>query len=360
MDIFSEIKGLDVSKQHTKFKLLNNCQMLHEKRILESWTRGMVDKDCKMVREFQETFHSSFWEFFLFKLFQDAGFILDQSYQMPDFIIKSPSDMYVEAVVSNIKDGGRSESKRTLEDQLTMLRPPYMYDKFYEELDESIARDSNAIHSKIKKYHESYLKRAWVREDVPFVIAISSYDQVNYGREYIYSMLALLYGLYFDANSEQYYHKDSIIKPGTKESLIQIGLFNNLDYSDISAVIYSCTVTLGKLTSLSISNNMPSMNTVYIIRRNNIEKNYQLQIVSGDCPEYLEDGVFVFHNPNAKHKLSEELFSNLHVTQFFFQNGSLDCIGNNTPIVARLNVSKLMLCEITPYVMEQIRLYNRL
>lgn len=152
-DIFAEIKGLDESTQHTKFKLINNNrQMLGEKEILKSWTNGMIDKDGKMVREFQETFHSSFWEFFLFKLFQDAGFILDQSHQMPDFIIKAPSDMYVEAVVANIKDGGRYESERTIEDQMTMLYPPYMYDKFYEELDESITRNSSAIHSKIKKY----------------------------------------------------------------------------------------------------------------------------------------------------------------------------------------------------------------
>ena len=361
MDIFSKINGLEESKQHPKFKLLNNnVQMISEKRILENWTSGMIDKDGKMVREFQETFHSSFWEFFLYRLFQDASFTLDQSHQMPDFIIKAPSDMYVEAVISNIKDGGRPESERTIEDQMTMMLPPYMNDKFYDELDESIVRNSSAIHSKIKKYRESYLKRGWVRDDVPFVIAISSYDQINYGREYIYSMLALLYGLYFDADSEQYNYKKSILKPGTKESFIQIGLFNNSDYSDISAIIYSCTVTLGKMTSLSISNNMFSTNTVYNIRRNGIGENYQLQIVSDVCPEYLEDGVFVFHNPNAKHKLPEDLFSNLCVTQFFFEDGNLNYLGNANPLVARLNVSSLMSGAVLPYVMEQIRLYNRL
>lgn len=361
MDIFSTVKGLEESKQHTKFKLLNQeAQMLNEKRILESWTNGMIDKDGKMVREFQETFHSCFWEFFLFKLFQEAGFTLDQSHQMPDFIINAPTDMYVEAVVSNIKEGGKPESKRTIEDQLSMLRPPYLHDMFYEELNESITRDSNAVHSKIKKYRESYLKREWVREEVPFVIALSSYDQVNYGREYIYSMLALLYGMYFDANSEMYYQKDSIIKPGTKDSNIPIGIFNNPSYSDISAIIYSCTVTIGKLTSLSISNNMPSLNTVYNIRKNNVEGKYQLQIVSGNNPEYLADGVFVFHKPNAKHKLPEELFSTIPVTQFFFNDGNLDYMGNATPLVARYNTSSLLAMVSEPYIMEQIRLYNRL
>ncbi len=361
MDIFSTVKGLEESKQHTKFKLLNQeAQMLNEKRILESWTNGMIDKDGKMVREFQETFHSCFWEFFLFKLFQEAGFTLDQSHQMPDFIINAPTDMYVEAVVSNIKEGGKPESKRTIEDPLSILRPPYLHDMFYEELNESITRDSNAVHSKIKKYRDSYLKREWVREEVPFVIALSSYDQVNYGREYIYSMLALLYGMYFDANSEMYYQKDSIIKPGTKDSSISIGIFNNPSYSDISAIIYSCTVTIGKLTSLSISNNMSSLNTVYNIRKNNVQWKYQLQIVSSNNPEHLADGVFIFHNPNAKHKLPEELFSTIPVKQFFFNDGNLDYMGNATPLVARYNTSSLLAMVSEPYIMEQIRLYNRL
>lgn len=361
MDIFSTVKGLEESKQHTKFKLLNHeFQMLDEKRILEDWTNGMIDKDGKMVREFQETFHSCFWEFFLFKLFQEAGFTLDQSYQMPDFIINAPTDMYVEAVVSNIKEGGKPESKRTIENQMSMLRPPYLHNMFYEELNESITRNSNAVHSKIKKYRESYLKRAWVGEEVPFVIALSSYDQVNYGREYIYSMLALLYGMYFNVNSETYYQQDSIIKPGTKDSHIPIGIFNNPSYSDISAIIYSCTITIGKLTSLSISNNIPSLNTVYNIRKNIVKGKYQLQIVSGNNPEHLADGVFVFHNPNAKHKLPEELFSAIPVTQFFFNGGNLDYKGNATPLVARYNTSSLLAKVSKPYIMEQIRLYNRL
>lgn len=361
MDIFSKVKGLDESKQHPKFKMLNeDFQMYSQKRLLESWASGMVDKDGKMAREFQETFHSCFWEFFLFKLFQEAGFTLDQSHQMPDFIINAPIDLYVEAVVSNIREGGKPEKERTMTDQMAMLCPPYLHDTFYEELNESITRDSSAIHSKIKKYRNSYSKKSWIKKEVPFVIAFSSYDQVNYGREYIYSMLALLYGMYFDAVSEQYYAKDSIIKPGTKNSSIQLGIFNDLDYSDISAIIFSCTVTLGKLTSLSISNNMPSLNTVYNIRKNITEGKYLLQVVSPDNPEDLADGVFIFHNPHATVKLPEELFSAVSTTQFFFEDGALNYTGNATPLVSRYNTSSLLSGFTEPYIMEQIRLYNRM
>lgn len=361
MDIFSPVKGLNETNQHLKFKLLNQQDQLYsEKKILQGWTNGMIDKDGKMVREFQETFHSCFWEFFLFKLFQEAGFSLDQNHPMPDFIINSPIDMYVEAVVSNIKGSGRPESERTLEDQISMLCPPYLHKAFYDELNESITRNSNAVHSKINKYRESYLKREWVKEDVPFVIALSSYDQVNYGREYIYSMLALLYGMYFNAETQNYSLKKSIIKPGTKDSSIPIGLFNDPSYSDISAILFSCTVTLGKLTSLAVSNNMFSLNSVYNIRKNIIDGKYVLQLVSEFSPEDLADGVFIFHNPNAKRKLSEEIFSSIPVTQFFFNGNNLDYVGNSTPLIARFNTSSFLAKAYEPYIIDQIRLYNRL
>lgn len=105
---------------------------------------------------------------------------------------------------------------------------------------------------------------------------------------------------------------------------------------------------------------MPSLNTVYTIRKNNVEVKYQLKTVSYNNPEYLADVVFIFHNPNAKHKLHEELFSAIPVTQFFFNDGNLNYMGNAASLVARYNTSSLLAMISEPYIMKQIRLYNRL
>lgn len=342
LDLFKDIKGLDESKQHTKFLLLKNeIQLQYEKQMLSNWTEGLIDKDKKFVRQFQETFHSSFWEMYLYQLFMKAKYELDQTHQAPDFIIKSPSEFYVEAVVSNIKQTGRKENQRTMEDQISMTVPPYLQDDFYEFLDESIIRASSAIDYKYKKFKEKYIKHDWVKKDKPFVIAMGSYDQVNYGREYIYSMLAFLYGMYFEPNSECFIKKDKVIKKETNLE-IPLGIFLDEKYEDISAIIYSCTLTLGKLTSLSISSGNPSLNTVYNIRRNCESNKYLLQVVGKDSPEELEDGVFVFHNPNAKNKLPEDFLEGVAVTQFYFDNGELSYIGNATPIISRINMSKLL------------------
>lgn len=362
LDLFHDIKGVDQSKQHPKFLLLKNNSLLrNEKNILLTWSEGFVDRDNKFVREFQETFHSSFWELFLYKLFTAAKFHLDQTHQMPDFLIASPEEFYVEAVIANIKNIGTQESERTLKDQLGILMPPYLRNDFYEEMNEAITRASNAINMKHKKIINDYKKYEWIKPGTPFVLAVGSFDQVNYGREYIYPMLALLYGLYFLPPQNSYCEKSEIIKPGT-QSKIPIGIFTNNHYSEISAIIFSCTLTLGKLTSLSISRGNESLNSVICFRRTDrdSQEKFLLQEVSQDIPEDIADGVFVFHNPYAKNKLPNELFSKIAVTQLFFENKNLVYLGNDSPLIARLNTNKVVYQHEKIRFQECLRLYNRL
>ena len=346
-----------VSKLHPKVSLLkSNSQLISEKNMLLDWTNGLVDRDGKFIKQFQETFHSCFWEILLYKLFTDAGFSLNQSYQVPDYIVTSPCNFYVEAVTANIRQGGRQEIERTLYDQFSVLVPPYRQDDFYERLDEAIVRLANSINVKYNKYCNEYLKREWIKRDVPYVVALASFDQINYGAEYIYPMLALLYGLYFDVHKNSYNFKDHIQKEQTNAQ-IQLGIFNDEHYSDISAIIYTCTLTLGKLTALSISCGNHSLNKVYNIRENLETKQFILQNVSPFSTEDIGDGIFVFHNPNAKNKLPDNLFENVAITNIQMDNTGVCFFGNECPIVARINTPLLqndfLLCEI-------VREYNRL
>lgn len=362
LDLYQEIQNIDESKWHPKFKFLmnNKVQLSGERSALSNWTEGFNDRDNKIIKEFQTTFHSSLWEFYLYALFKDAGFILDQTHNRPDFIIKYPAEIYVEAVVSNIRNGGKKEDERNLDDNLSMFTPPYMQSDFYEVLDEAIIRHSNAIIHKCKKITKEYSKCEWIRPENPFVIAISSYGQINYGREYIYPMLALLYGLYYCPEFDDFIKRSSIVKKDTNAD-IPIGIFNNFDNDNISAIIYSCTTTLGKLTSLAISSGSLSMNVVYNIRRDYKDPRipYKLHIVDSDSPEELSDGVFIFHNPNAKHKIPVEYFKATNVTQYFVENDNLRYVGNPFPIVARMNIPLVMKSEFDIIITENLRAYNR-
>lgn len=348
LDVFKRLKDVKEGDLHPKFKLLRDTVMLQgEKDILCNWTDGFEDRDNKIIKEFQTTFHSSFWEFYLFQVFKELNFKIDFKYDRPDFIVKYPQDFYIEAVVSNVKQNGKSEYLRTFEDISSMLVPPHKQKDFYEVLDEGIIRNSNAILSKSTKYLDKYVKCEWVDKDKPFVIALSSYSQINYGREHIYSMMALLYGAYFIPEIDRYEMRD-VIKKETGSD-VSLGLFNDKSFEHISAIIFSCTVTLGKLTSLVISNlndeDKCTMNGVLNVRHDYEFPHYKMHKVSKENPEYLTDGLLVFHNPFAKSKLNIDLFKESNAVQVVGTESGISFIGENLPIYSRFNVLDAMLTK---------------
>ncbi|MGE6397374.1 hypothetical protein [Chryseobacterium scophthalmum] len=336
LNLFTELKEIKDEKLHAKFKYLRN-NLFREQLVLQKWVEKFEDRDNKIIKEFQMSFHSSFWEFYLYAVFTEIGCTVDFSQNRPDFIIDSPKRILVEAVASGINTvSGRSESTRTANDTSSMLLPPHKQPDFFEVMDEAITRYSNSIYSKKEKYKE-YAECSWVTGEEPYVIALGSYAQVNYGREYIYPMMALLFGDYYDPSQQKYIDKTFIKKPGTDVD-IPLGLFRNPEFGDISAILFSCTATLGKLTSLANSSSeWPSINHVLNIRHDFEEPYYKLHEVSPQNPEFLTDGLFVFHNPYAKNKLDVSLFQQTNALQVYIEDGKMLFAGENLPIYARHN-----------------------
>jgi hypothetical protein len=350
MEIF-ELQ-IDKNKLHQKFKIIKDClAYTGEQQVLKDWIKGFIDRDNKIVKEFQESFHSSFWEFYLFAVFKEAGFEVDFTKNRPDFIIKTPLKLYIEAVVANIKQDGKKEEERTLDDILSMLQPVHLDEKFNEKLNESVTRYFNSIQCKYKKYNGYYEKSKYKKgyiedddfdKDTPYIIALSGYEQINYGNNFYYAMFALLYGLFYDNLNDKYEKKEYILKPGT-DSKLEIGLFLNDQMKELSAIIFSSTVTLGKLTSLAISQDKSPLkiNAVLCIRHDIEPPYFKPQLVSQANPEYLSDGLFIFHNPFAKNKLPNDSFKNTNAINIYFDIEKKHKIfeGNNLPIVSRLNLA---------------------
>ena len=125
LDIFTE--QIEESKLHPKYKTIRDClNFTGEQEILKDWIDGFIDRDNKIVKEFQESFHSTFWEFYLYAVFKEAKFEIDFTKNRPDFIVIKPQKLYIEAVVSEIKQNGIKEEERTLEDILSMLKPVHL------------------------------------------------------------------------------------------------------------------------------------------------------------------------------------------------------------------------------------------
>jgi hypothetical protein len=344
MDVFAKIPGLSEDKLHQKFKLLRDEYYYRGARnIIEQWTQDFNDKDNKIALEFQTTFHSSFWEFYLHAVFKRVGLQLKEKHKRPDFIIQGEFEFYVEAVVSEIKKDGVPETERTIDDILSMLEPIETDEEFSLIIDEAIVRHSNSIYSKLKKFTgyenskgkwiDGYKVLEWINESNPYIIALSSYDQIQYGREYIYSMFALLYGFYYSPETKAYSKKDTLIKPNT-ESSIKIDIFETEEMKDVSAVIFTSLMTVGKLSSLSKSTGHDLAHVLNV--RYSIEPpHYRIHEVTSDHPEDLLDGLYVFHNPNAKVKFEcAELRSN-HIVEFSLDDKGLGAEGGRAPIVAR-------------------------
>ncbi|MFC3157121.1 hypothetical protein SAMN05443633_11278 [Chryseobacterium arachidis] len=356
LDLFENLPEIPEEKLHAKFKFLKD-NLFPEKAILSGWVKGFIDKDNKIVAEFQESFHSSFWEFYLFAVFSELCLKVDFSHSSPDFIISSPQRILIEAVVSNIRDGGRGEHDRKDRDILSMLVPQHLAIDFNEVLDEAIVRHSSAIIKKWNKYKTDYSVLDHVAGDEPYIISLSSYAEVNYGREFVYPMMALLFGLYYDPMVDDYLPRSSIKMPGT-ESEIPLGLFSNSALEDVSAILFSATTTLGKLTALANSDNdSEQLNHVVNVRQISDDPSYSIKSVSPTEPEHLSDGLFLFHNPFAKNIVDRNMFGNTNIVQIFLDGDQFRFEGKKTPLFSRYNdIVKLP----EEFLASIIRRFNRL
>lgn len=348
---------------HQKFLFLRDKPFLiSQKKQLEKWFEGFEDRDNKIVKEFQTTFHSTFWEIYLHAVFKEIGFEIDFSYDRPDFILKdTPSNIMVEATVANIKEGGIPEDTRNESNILSMFVPPVLQSNFDYELKESIARYGNSILTKNKKFHKTYKNCDWVTPKNPYVIALSSYAQVDYGRDYIYGIMALLYGLYFIPEKNDFILKKSINKNETTTE-IPLGIFFDESYSDVSAVIFSTTTTIGKLTAEVASNNpYYNENLVFNLYRDFLDEDepYKTMLVSPNSQEILTDGLFVFHNPNARIPLSLKTFHAPGITQYYCDaNATFRRAGNPNPTIARMNFPSLFAKKYIEEIEKDVQCYN--
>jgi hypothetical protein len=160
-------------------------------------------------------------------------------------------------------------------------------------------------------------------------------------------MLAVLYNAYFDPFDEknllihcednydrEYKYLDRFIK--NNGTALELVFFSTEQYSHISAIIYSCTLTLGKLTSLS-ERHSPFDKCIKIVWETYVGE-FHVARFSGSKPdELISDGLFVFHNPFAKVRLDENSVSAKETTHVFFdpENSEIKIIAPSARVLKR-------------------------
>lgn len=371
MDLFSPL--VEEEKLHPLFrKIVGESIYKPTMCIINKWSDGILGRrqeSIKFVKEFQMTFNSSLWELYLNKAFVDLGFEIDYSKKSPDFhlIHKSGIRINVEAVTSNNKNNLCAEYyndtslKSALEDSTEHF------------LDQSTIK----LIGKIKDKHELFVGTKSKRHPYssldhvqgnPFVIAIAPFDNhISYMQNNM-AINRVLYGIEppgADGSQDKVGHISN--SNGQK---IDLGIFTNDAYKQISAVIFSTTGMFGKaivqtdlkgmvratryrqfsVDEFLIAEGMSSIGCSHI-KIDSEHDLFRLRFfdgfnVSGSDMHFYSankhkeshlDGLHVYYNPYAEFPLREDLFAAREITQngYDTESGLMICHHSDGSLVSR-------------------------
>ncbi|PEF41607.1 hypothetical protein CON84_00565 [Bacillus sp. AFS094228] len=307
-----DIKDLLFNKIYPDHKLNPNFRNIADEELpfsrdlLKQWAEGFVDRDHKFVKEFQTTFNSSFWELYLFAVLKELGFIVNFSYDRPDFVVEGDNGFLIEATIaSHAKDETPEWQKNYSEDELN----EWTKEKI---VDNATLRLANAFIGKSRKYTDSYKKLPYV-QGKPYIIAIAPFDSPYFFLQNHQAIQGVLYGFdRFIAIDWDHQTRDILDKVFLEEiekktgSKVPLGYFTNPEHSHVSAVIFNNAATFSKVRLISEE---PRITLVQYRRYND----YGTQSLEGVVEksvfnEHLLDGIVVYHNPYAEIPFNIEEF----------------------------------------------------
>lgn len=318
MNLFNAVVPDD--RQHPHFQSVLSPEYEPCRTVVQEWAGDFPDRDGKFVQEFQTTFNSSFWELYLHATFREYGFEFDWSKSAPDFLLSRDGRSFcVEAVTANAADGKPNEwDFKFWEGEAPRID--------LEKLNrEAMIRLANAIHAKHRKYRDSYAKLAHAAGK-PFILAVAPFEQPHFNHQYNRPIKAVLYDHYVDES--EYLANPAAFPngPRTKQlgfvtkdngTDIELGVFNDDRMRHISAVMFSCTATWGKVDALAppMEHRQTIMSTMW-----GSEPDGRPVMRNGspaEVGETLTDGLQIYHNPYALHPLDPALFRRRGVIQCF-------------------------------------------
>lgn len=390
MDLFTP-KFKD-ERLHPYFKrLITSEEFKPVQETLSLWSEGLLGRkkeSNKFINEFQLSFNSSFWELYLNKAFLDMGFNIDYSKESPDFNLTHNSGriINVEAVSSNNKLNEdkdyytKSAYKKSIDSKKDNLdfATLKLLGKLKDKRDLFIGVEDKKT-KKPKKFPYSKLKHV---SGNPFVVAIAPFDS-HYAYTQNNTLInRVLFGIEpptIDKNGQPIFKEIPHIV-GKDGKNIELGIFTNDSYKEISAVIFSTTGTFGKAVVQSNVKNTKVRSTRYResdlgefisnhgldnfgMTERKLSKTYDIIstrepceikipgsdsnfIVYGsdihfcDLSEHEEthlDGLHIYYNPYADVPLDEDLFNAYEITQNYFDKNTREMIPvhNDNSLVSR-------------------------
>jgi len=300
---------INQNKLHSHFNYLLKDENSKLRDVLSEWAIGFKDRDNKFVKQFQETFNSSFWELYLYKCLKELNYIVDFDKSSPDFVTyTSYSTLCIEAVTANeAKNDNPEWTQESFDSHKNKTHEEFMnYATF---------RLFDAISKKNEHYKKVYSKLGHV-EKKPYIIAVAPFEQSMFSTQNNVAINRVLYAKEVDIKKMDYVDFPFCEKnDGTK---LELGIFRSDKYSDISAIIFSTTATISKVivqTNIDCDVRITKYKEIQDIKE-------MMDLVSivknSDYYEEILDGLQVHHNPYAKIPLDLREFDNHYITHYFY------------------------------------------
>lgn len=340
------------AKLHVSFQALRRDPTYAPvQSVIQSWAVGLLDRTRegdKFVKEFQSTFNSAMWELYLNKALADLEFNIDFSKTAPDFCVTTKAGylLNIEAVISDRVIGGFAADSQGELDFKTRSAL-----KLIGKLNDKV-RLYRGVHGKKTPY--SSLDH--VRE-VPFVVAIAPFDSALSLTQNNELINLVLFGLGAPSHdADKFGHQERITKIQKKVGVdVDVGIFTNDSFKEISAVMFSTTGTFGKAVIESgIDRLVRSCRYRITHRRNPLAREaawspgdtylslgplgflkrrrwqWGSDIIGMDvriCPSTAHrethlDGLQVYYNPYAQHPLDPNIFGPGEIAHNFYDIAS--------------------------------------
>jgi hypothetical protein len=272
------------------------------RQMLDEVFAAMGDRDGNFVEQFQTTgFDARTWELYLYAAFAEAGYSLDQSHEVPDFILDSGEHSWtVEATTS---------SRRPGEGQLQLANTDNLLDFLANELP---IRLGSPLYSKLQKDYPDLPHVA----GKPFVLALecfASQDAFFFSESTVTSyLLGRDTVAETDADGTIRLRTVPIDEHQVGAKRIPSGFFQQAETDLVSAVIYSNSGTISKFNRIGFQEGRGSEG-LWMARQGlravpdpSVYEPEYFWYEVGDVPEQWGQGLVVIHNPNAKHPLSRD------------------------------------------------------
>ena len=309
-------QGLDQKNQKTFqiFEPLLSQKLLHQdfivlaesngyspaREILKEIAYTFVDTDGNYIQQFQTNgFDARLWELYLYAVLHEMDYEIDRSYQAPDYMARNiVGQIVLEATTANAAPPLLDMEARKLKDI---------------QLEDYVAiRLGSPLFSKLNK---RYWDQAHVKGH-PFILAVADFrrhETLSFCAPYL---MHYLYGIRQNETADGGTY--SPIKKHTFEGkTIPSGFFNLPDAENISAVLFSDSGTIAKFNRMGRVAGFgdPSIIMARVgerfSRRDSERPEAFRVLVDEQYQERWSEGIWIFHNPQAKHPLPMESFSDV-------------------------------------------------